>query len=90
MDDLAKYQASIDEGHAERQRQFEQAFRELPACCNADPLATKTVVDCTWLARIELDLHEEKEDGCCSKREAFFLRRYLKKWGDPTEKKVKA
>lgn len=61
-------------------RRIEEACRELPDCCNFDPLDTRTVQDCVWLATIELDLHEEGQDGCCTKREAAKLRKYLKKW----------
>lgn len=59
---------------------FDDVVRELPDCCGFDPLAQTTVEDLVWLATIELDLHEEGQDGCCTKREANKLRRFIKKY----------
>lgn len=63
---------------------FNMAADELPTCCDFDPLKHKTLEDLLWLARIELDLHEEDQDGCCTKGEAQQLRRFIKKWQPKT------
>lgn len=63
---------------------LETARRELPSCCQCDFVAHREgIVDCVWEARIELDLYESREDGCCTAREAAKLRKYLAKcWCD--------
>lgn len=60
---------------------LEAARAELPACCACDFVAHREgIADCVWEARLELDLYDRQEDGCCTKREAAKLRKYLVKW----------
>src|SRR5262245_19860954 len=42
---------------------FERAWNDLPACVDADPLASKTIDDLRWACQLQLDLIEEGQDG---------------------------
>jgi len=61
---------------------FEQAWRDLPACVDADPLAMKTISDLRWACQIQLDLIEEGQDSADGD-DPKPIRRWLKKYGSP-------
>ena len=62
--------------------QFEQAWRDLPACVDADPMAVKTLDDLRWACVIQLDLIEEGQDGT-EADDPQAIRRWLKRWNRP-------
>lgn len=61
---------------------FDAALRELPDCVELDN--QKTLRDLQWACRIQLDLIEEGQDST-EGDDPKPLRRWLKKYGDPTK-----
>ncbi len=59
------------------EKDFARAAKSLPIMY--DPLAHKTLADLVWLARIELDLIEEDQDGV-DHGDGPKLRKWLAKW----------
>lgn len=60
-------------------KQFEAAFKALPACVDVDH--PKTLADLIFAARIQLDLIEEGQDGTENDDPAA-IRRWLRKYGE--------
>lgn len=65
-----------------KQPTFEQAWQDMPACVDTDPLAMKTINDLRWACLTQLDLIEEGQDGT-EEDEPKAIKRWLKKYGRP-------
>jgi hypothetical protein len=61
---------------------FQQAWKDLPACVDTDPLAMKTIRDLRWACQTQLDLIDEGQDGT-EDDDPKAIRRWLKKYGSP-------
>lgn len=60
------------------EKAFARAYNELPAGALFD--GHKTVKDLVWISQIEIDLHEEGQDGCLSLTIIKRHRRFVNKW----------
>lgn len=61
------------------QERFDKAWRDMPDCVGADPLAMPTIADLESACRSQLDLIGEGQDGTEDDDENE-IRRWLKKY----------